>query len=752
MTAIEPSTAPGEAAVAFLRALFPDKPRVLAAFKPGRKGAADVDTFMPDEEDRMRAWIIARNGKKQIYYLFNGVRRPFRGAEMPEKVDVASFNGLFADLDPDPKKPLADERARILARLSSASPPPSFIVDSGGGYQAGWFVVGTVDDVLGLAEYESKNRALGKTLGADHCWNANRVLRLPGTVNIADGKKLAVGRSDAPAAVIRLDAALAYRWDEFPLDPEGPDSNVERLADHRKAAGFPRTELPDAILEVIKGGTFAEGGKEFGGDRSRAVFGVAVAMVRAGRTDAEIEATLLDPRNGISGHVLAQGNPARSARRAAERARRAAEGEFVRNDKRAVVANHQGNVRLALSRIGVELSFDEFSRNFMIEGPLDAPLHVLEDHEVVRLYLAIEERFGFRPIKDYFRDVVEDECRQHPYHPVKDYLNGLKWDGTFRTEEWLITTAGAEDAPFVRAVSKAFLIAAVKRIFEPGCKFDEMLVLESEVQGLNKSQAISTLTRHWEWYSDSLPLDGDDKKVIEQTRGKWILEAGELKGMRKSEVEHLKAFLSRQVDRSRLAWGKLTAEVPRCFVIVGTTNSFIYLKDSTGNRRFWPVRISAFDLVKLAEAVDQLWAEAVACWRAGEDCRLDPKLWGAAAEEQEARLAIDPWIDMIASRLDQAEVTTGKMTCDRARQIIDMGEGQWTHEAMTRFSEAIKQLGWEHKRKKHRGIATWHYAKGKDAGEQERVIYVGRRKLGGDLVIKYEDEIDVEAAEKDEKP
>ena len=135
------------------------------------------------------------------------------------------------------------------------------------------------------------------------------------------------------------------------------------------------------------------------------------------------------------------------------------------------------------------------------------------------------------------------------------------------------------------AVGALILIAAVRRIRQPGCKFDEMLVLESP-QGTDKSQALRVLAINNDWFSDYLPLNAKPQLVIEMLHGRWIVEAGELTGLKKADIEHLKAFLSRQIDRSRMAFGRLLKEYPRQCVIFGSTNLTEYLRDTTGNRRF----------------------------------------------------------------------------------------------------------------------------------------------------------------------
>jgi predicted P-loop ATPase len=233
------------------------------------------------------------------------------------------------------------------------------------------------------------------------------------------------------------------------------------------------------------------------------------------------------------------------------------------------------------------------------------------------------------------------------FHPVRDYLHSLKWDGTGRIETWLIDYFGAEDTPFVRAVSRTWLLGAVARILTPGCKFDFMLILEG-MQGLEKSTAFNILAAKDEWFTDNLQGDLHNKDAVQNLQGAWIVEMPELDGLNKSEVSMLKAFLSRKVDKIRVPFDKLPKEFPRQCVLAGTSNESAYLRDHTGGRRFWPVCVDEVDTNGLKEIRDQLWAEAV--WYVdfiGERPELPREIWEAAAVEQEARRAIDPWEDVL---------------------------------------------------------------------------------------------------------
>ena len=178
------------------------------------------------------------------------------------------------------------------------------------------------------------------------------------------------------------------------------------------------------------------------------------------------------------------------------------------------------------------------------------------------------------------------------YHPLRAYLAGLpEWDGSPRVDTLLIDYLGATDNAYIRAVTRKTLCAAAARVYSPGCKFDTILVLNGP-QGIGKSTLIAKLGG--EWFSDSLQLsDTHDKTAAEKLQGYWILEIGELAGLRKAEVETLRSFLSRQNDIYRASFGRRATPHPRQCVFIGTTNAESgYLRDTTGNRRFWPVKVS----------------------------------------------------------------------------------------------------------------------------------------------------------------
>lgn len=354
------------------------------------------------------------------------------------------------------------------------------------------------------------------------------------------------------------------------------------------------------------------------------------------------------------------------------------------NAEGAIVAKSQANVRLALRLARYAPTYDEFSHRMLIDGrPLD-------DAASLAAWLRIDERFRFRPSRDFFDAVLIDEAHRNCFHSVRAYLDGLHWDGVPRIDRWLKTYCGAKDNKFTRGVGRLALIAAVRRVRQPGCVVDEMLVLVDERRGTDKSSALRALCPVPAWFTDSLPLGGGDKEAIARVAGKWIVEASEPAGLRRGDIESMKAFLSRQVDPARRAYGRFPTEVPRQCVFIGTTKEPVFLKDSE-NPRYWLVRAGRFDAAAIARDGDQLWAEAAAAEAEGESIRLDRMLWPRARKLQEEQ-AVDPWLYTIEEVLGNM---TGRIATASLFEILMLPEGVKRPDMCSRLASCMRKLGWD---------------------------------------------------------
>ncbi len=361
------------------------------------------------------------------------------------------------------------------------------------------------------------------------------------------------------------------------------------------------------------------------------------------------------------------------------------------------------NAVLAIKALRIEGRYDVFHDRKIIEGDLVENLGpALSDPIVRAVREAIVVRFSFDPGKDIVQEALERLCESNRFDPVCDYLDGLSWDGKPRLDRWLIDYMGAEDTPLNRAFGRKTLVAAVRRARQPGCKFDFMLVLEGP-QGAGKSRAVQILAVSEDNYSDQ-PIKWDDpKQQQEAVSNKWICEVGELVGLRKADVEHVKNFLSRTKDRARPAYGRYVEERPRRCIFIGTVNGGKkagYLTDQSGGRRFWPVEVGTIDLEALQRDRDQLWAEAAAVEKTGEGLSIDPELYEAAAVQQELRRASDPWMDILSgvvgARFEMPDGPVERIsTVDLLTIHLNLQPGQMGHGTPQRLAAVMRRLGWE---------------------------------------------------------
>lgn len=386
------------------------------------------------------------------------------------------------------------------------------------------------------------------------------------------------------------------------------------------------------------------------------------------------------------------------------------------------------NALIALDKLGVVCSYDMFhDRRYVSGEPLGSEVGQVTDDVCLLIREQCRKRFKFDPGLQHTWEAVNLACRKNSYHPVLDYLDGLSWDGAKRIDTWLIEYAGAPDTPFVRAVSRLTLIAAVRRVRQPGCKFDFMTVFESG-EGKNKSKALATLFGE-EHFSDQSILGISDKELMENLRGRWGIEAADLSGMRKADVDRVKAQLSRQTDRGRPSYGRAVIDVPRACVMFGTTNDHIYLRSQTGNRRFWPIKVERFDIIRLKNDRDQLWAEANVEEMLADNIDLPEELWADATAEQDARTRRDPWEDILADVSDDAarqqrSVKDGPVHYEIKDDDEERITSHWLLTSALRISEAALTVEHTHR------LATVMRKLGWDDNEG-KTMWIGKRATRG---------------------
>jgi predicted P-loop ATPase len=319
------------------------------------------------------------------------------------------------------------------------------------------------------------------------------------------------------------------------------------------------------------------------------------------------------------------------------------------------------------------------------------------------LQLAGLEKLG----KDTLHHAVDLRAQECAFHPVRNYLAALRWDGRKRLDTWLHDYLGAEareeTSEYQRGIGRMFLVAMVARIFKPGCKADYMPVLEGP-QGAMKSSACAVLGD--QWFSDALPdIRSAGKDVAMHLNGKWLIEVAEMSALDKAEAAALKAFLTRTVERYRPSYGRKEVIEPRQCLFIGTTNKAAYLRDETGGRRFWPIKVGAIRIEELACVRDQLFAEAVDLYRRGVP-------WWPTAEferkhiapEQEQRYDADAWEELIVEWL-QPRAEERVILQAVAEKALGIKPDRLGRAEQNRVAAIMERAGW--RRARRTGMGRW---------------------------------------------
>lgn len=377
---------------------------------------------------------------------------------------------------------------------------------------------------------------------------------------------------------------------------------------------------------------------------------------------------------------------------------------LTRNEKLAIRST-TANATLILSHDpawdGV-LGFDERAEEpvFLRPPPFhDCPAHIraapraLRDSDDVWTAQWLEQVHGVTIPVTQIGAVVNAVASATPFDQVREYLEGVRWDLVPRLDRWLSDYLGAPVSPYIAAVGRRWMISAVARTFRPGCKVDHVLVLEGE-QGSGKSSALRALAGE-EHFGDDIPAIGS-KDCQQYLGGFWIVELAEMDAATRAEAATLKRFLTTPIDSYRPSYGKRTIRHTRRCVFAGTVNLEEYLRDPTGGRRFWPVACTKVALEALRADRDQLWAEAVHAYRAGEPWHLsEPELLAAAATEQAQRLEHDPWEDAVATWLDRsgrAFVTVAEVL----EHAIGIDLPRVGRPERTRAAAVMRAIGWRY--------------------------------------------------------
>lgn len=701
-----------ERAIEFMSWLNPAAPMYLEHMRSDGPPRPTAKPYPAHDGASAKRFVTANNGddlRRNMYWLPNS--EFLSGKRLKANLTAARF--LHVDLDcKDYPGTEGEQSDRIIGLLldererPKGIPSPSAVWFTGGGYQAVWRMA----ESIGIEQAEQLNRALLAALqGGPGTHDPSRLLRLPGTVNWLNDKKRKDGRTPARAYVLEpanFGAPPAdYTIGDFKLrvPKETAPATLSQGTATVDADALEPLPLPDDLGEIlppdpdwteaiVTGNT--PPGKSYK-TRSELVFAAAIWMLSRKVNPGHVLSIITSRDFGISAHVFERPSPMRYAQRQVGRAMEviaARGGGWPMVDEHGrPKANRPENVRFALAMLGVDSQRNLFTQTDEITG------FDIDDRDIGEVGDILCSVFARKLDLSCEVPVIRREliaiAHEKAYHPVIDYLDGLVWDGKPRLDTMLRDYAGADDTELNREFGAKFLIAGVRRVREPGVKFDTMLVFEGN-QGTGKSSFAEILAVNNDWFCGSLSLRSDDKTKAELLAGSWIVEVQEMDGIRKASTHELKRFLSTRRDKYRRAYGRDAQTYPRQCVIVGSTNDQKYLFDQTGNRRFWPVRAGTVNLDKLREDVDQLWAEAVVREEAGESIVLSEHLWDSAAELTDLRLIEDAFATVLS---DWFGDKTGRVSMDSVKLLLGFEGGRLSPIEVQRIKAEMDRLGWEEK-------------------------------------------------------
>jgi hypothetical protein len=605
---------------------------------------------------------------KNVYLVWAVMRR---GIERGRGTEADTLAVLAATLD-------ADNDKKILLDMDKVPAPTLTIESSAGNYQHVYLFstpVAVADGAKALLEAlhaAAGGKSDGGTKVLNHPW------RLLGALNWPNKAKLDRGRSPVPQSVKLHKGPTAW------TDSDAFQRALEPYVQIEASSVMPESDAPPAELKLSEATQAMLDETPTEGDRSERIMAAAGALRRYGPTLEQFAEIL-------SASAVVQ------TKYAGKRKARALKGEIERLWKKTAdnapnpnmfkgvgtaqkssvtggrpawhydcIVNGNGKIipNLANAVIAIRgtpeltsnIAYDEMLRASMWQKPVRQPL---TDTDILKLQKWLQH-VGIPNVGNtVVHDAVSLVAHESSYHPVRDYLTMLQWDGTPRLSTWPAIYLGADATAYTSAIGRMFLISMVARILDPGCKADHMVVLEGP-QGALKSTTCRVLAGE-QYFSDALP-DINHKDACQHLRGLWLIEAAEMHAMTKAETTQLKAFITRQVERYRPSHGRLEVIEPRQCVFIGTTNKGAYLRDETGGRRFWPLECGNINIERLKVDRDQLFAEAVHAYRAGE------QWWPSKdferehiAPQQATRYEADAWEDSIRSYLamPHGDITVG---------------------------------------------------------------------------------------------
>ena len=350
-----------------------------------------------------------------------------------------------------------------------------------------------------------------------------------------------------------------------------------------------------------------------------------------------------------------------------------------------------------------------FRKNLMSESvefnrtppwPRESKNHrYLSETDINQLFMKINKEVNFQkeiPSKNFLLTALDVYASNHSYHPLKEYLDGLVWDQTPRLDNWLHTYLEAEDNEYTRKIGSLTLIASVARIYEPGVKYDYVLILDGE-QGIGKSTAVQILGGEYYGSFNFKTMQKDEAQSFNTLANSWIIELEELAGLKKAEIAEVKTFITKQIDECRKKFEKMNTKKLRHSIFIGTANlnSFEgYLTDTTGNRRFWPVKVKQLKKYELIQDRDQLFAEAKSLYEKKTKLYVDSSaVIQQHSAETRKRQGSDPWLRPVRQYVD-GMCGQNINIYDLQAQVLGMSPDKITARTYTRLDTILNLLGY----------------------------------------------------------
>jgi predicted P-loop ATPase len=721
-----------EQAARFLKALDPDATAWTFQTFSDRKDGSKGNVLHGTLNEHAKKLIEVQEQGHGVFITVNETN--FKGRK---EGNITRVRAVFADFDQG-----SMDRAALDERLSSLPLTPHIITESSAGK---WHVYFRTLGVP-LDRFEAIQKRLIRLWGTDKTvHDLPRVMRLPGFFHQKPGagawmtriEELNEGPCYGLSDLAPLTAGAAAPEDARKGDSEAqeqPDApNVSRLPSMEDRARATRMAEDKAAYsrahpETARHGLVLQLGYDL----------VAAGIPRAAaREAARVFAANCRPTN-VKGEAEQYGE-----KRAVEAVTNAYGPKKTVNPRpnegnKPPTSNLAGAMDALRSdpQLTDLVGYDEMLRDDMLLKPVPgvsgrwSGVRSFGNNDVSAVQLYMQKHGLSRMGYDTVDRAIKMRAQEKAYHPVRDWLESLQWDGTERLGHWLPRYCNTEDSDYTRAVGRMFLISMVARIFQPGCKVDHVLILGGPT-GFYKSTACKILAGGEAYFSDDLP-DMDAKDARAHLNGKWLVELSELTAVSKAEVETIKAFVTRQVETYRPAYGRRDVHEPRQCVFVGTTNQDEYLRDETGNRRFWPVDIlNRIDLARLEQDRSQLFAEAVAAYNSGER-------WYPDAEQEErifrprqaAKMVEDVWTETVsqwlADRFHEKNVTTVSIG-DALSMAVGLSVEKQNRAVQNRMTSILTQLGWKRREKRGTGGIklweagpTWQPAEKRDPREVAR--------------------------------